>query len=147
MILPHFDYGMVVWSNCGETNLNRLQKLQNAILGMPFRTHINDMLSSLHFMDIRSRVHYNTGCMVYKVMNNLAPPYLNNLFKKVETVHQLNTRSSESGNLYIPRCNNSYGNSTFQYKGSVTWNAISKSIRDANSITCFKKAFKDDLKL
>ena len=151
MILSHFDYGMVIWSNCGETNLSRLQKLQNAamriILGMPFRTHINDMLKALHFMDIKSRINYTTGCMMYKVLNDLAPSYLNNSFQKVNTIHDLNTRSSNAGDLYIPRIKSYYGKSAFQHKGSVLWNVIDKSIRNANSLMCFKIAFKKELKL
>ena len=44
LILPHYEYGMHVWSNCGEANLNKLQKLQNSamriILSMPYSAHI-----------------------------------------------------------------------------------------------------------
>ena len=48
VFLPHLDYGIISWSNCGNTDLIRIQKLQNTamriILSAPFRTHINDML-------------------------------------------------------------------------------------------------------
>ena len=68
MFLPHLDYGLIIWSNCGEDNLNKLQKLQNTamriILSAPFRTHINDMLKTLGFIDVRSRISYVTGCMM-----------------------------------------------------------------------------------
>jgi len=151
LVLPHFDYGMVVWSNCTDSNLNRLQKLQNTamriILCMPFRTHINDMLMTLGFMDIRSRILYNTGCMMYKVLNGMAPFYLNDLFHEISSVHSVNTRKSKAGNLYMPSFKTYYGKSTFQYKGCVTWNVISKDIRDAKSFMSFKRAFKKDLKL
>ena len=151
MTLSHFDYGMLVWSNCGETNLTRLQRLQNVamriILGVPFRTHINDMLQTLQFMDIRSRITYNTGCMMFKVVNNLAPSYLNCLFQEIRSIHSLHTRSSEAGNLYVPKCTTQYGKNTFQYRGSVIWNVISKDIRNAKSLMHFKSALKKDLKL
>ena len=69
MFLPHLDYGIILWSNCGNTNLSRIQKLQNTamriILSAPFRTHINDMLKTLGFMDVRNRFSYVTGCMMY----------------------------------------------------------------------------------
>ena len=68
MVLPHFDYAIISWCNCGENNINRLQKLQNMamriILCAPFRTHINDMLRTLGFMSVRDRITYATGCMV-----------------------------------------------------------------------------------
>ena len=45
MVLPHFDYAIIIiWCNCGENNINRLQKLQNMamriVLCVPFRTHV-----------------------------------------------------------------------------------------------------------
>ena len=47
MFLPHLDYGIILWRNCGNTNLSRIQKVQNIatriILSALFRTHINDM--------------------------------------------------------------------------------------------------------
>ena len=102
---------------------------------------------TLGFMDIRSRILYNTGCMMYKVLNGMAPFYLNDLFHEISSVHSLNTRKSKAGNLYMPSFKTYYGKSTFQYKGCVTWNVISKDIRDAKSFMSFKRAFKKDLKL
>ena len=104
MFLPHLDYGIIIWSNCGELNLNKIQKLQNTalrvVLGAPFRTH--DMLRTLSFMDVLSRISY-VGCMMYKVVNGMAPPYLKDLFKSVNSIHSLNTRQSKAGDLYIEK--------------------------------------------
>ena len=151
MILPHFDYGIVIWSNCTEANLNKIQKLQNAamriILGVPFRTHINDMLKELGFMDIRSRISYVSNCLMYKVLHNLVPSYLVNGFRAINTVHTINTRSSKAGDLYIPKCNTNYGKGTFQYKGCVVWNVLSQNIRNAKTFMTFKIMLKKEFKL
>ena len=29
MVLPEFDYAIIIWCNYGENNIKRLQKLQN----------------------------------------------------------------------------------------------------------------------
>ena len=259
MFLPHLDYGIILWSNCGNTNLSRIQKLQNTamriILSAPFRTHINDMLKTLGFMDVRNRISYVTGCMMYKVINGMTPgggvlspksyvdvpagprksdylytnflpnfppisipfskekhpiwiklgafynnlpkihpiyviwapsslmktprslyqisrksapkrqahiripcqcenppggmtpSYLNQLFNYVNNIHSLCTRKSKAGDLYTPKCNTNYGRNTFQYKGCVLWNVISRNIRNANTFMSFKMNFKKDLKL
>lgn len=151
MFLPHLDYGIIVWSNCGATNLSKLQKLQNTamriILGAPFRTHIKDMLSSLGFMDVRDRISYVTGCMMYKVNNNIAPNNLCQLFTHVRNIHPVHTRRNQAGDLYIPRFNTNYGKSSFQFKGSVLWNVISENIRNANNCMSFKVNFKKEMKL
>ena len=151
MFLPHLDYGIIVWSNCGHSNLSKLQKLQNTamriILGAPFRTHIKDMLKTLGFMDVRDRISYVTGCMMYKVLNGKTPDYLNDLFKHVNNIHPICTRQSKAGDLYIPKCNTNYGKSAFHYKGCVIWNVLSKNIRNANTFMSFKMNFKKNLKL
>ena len=135
MFLPHLDYGILLWSNCGNTNLSRIQKLQNnamrIILSAPFRTHINDMLKTHGFMDVRNRISYVTGCMMYNVINGMTPSYVDELFNYVNNIHSLCTRKSKAGDLYTPKCNTNYGRNTFQYKydkGCVLWNAISRRV-------------------
>ncbi len=139
MFLPHLDYGLIIRSNCGTTHLNKIQKLQNTamriILSAPFRTHIKDMLRTLGFMDVRSRISYVIGCMMYKVLNGMAPSYLNDLFKNVNSIHSLCTRQSKAGDLYIPRCNTNYGKNTFQYKGCILWNVTDRNIRNYSLLT------------
>ena len=141
MFLPHLDYGIILWSNCGYTNLSRIQKLQNTairiILSAPFRTH---MLKILGFMDVRNRISYVTDCMMYKVINGMTPSYLNQLFNYVINIHSLCQRKSKAGDLYTPKCNTNYGRNTIQYKGCVLWNVISRNIRNANTFV-FKNEF------
>ncbi len=151
MILPHIDYAIIIWSNCSVSSIDKIQKLQNAamriILGVPFRTHVNDMLRELEFMDIRSRILYSTGCMMFKVLNNTAPRYLIDRFSAINDIHSICTRQSKAGNLYIPKCNTNYGKNTFRYNGCVLWNVLSQDIRNAKNFMSFKRMFKNDLKL
>ena len=98
-------------------------------------------------MSVRDRITYATGCMMYKARNKIAPSYIDNQIKQISTVHSRSTRSSEDGNICIPKCNTSYGQNTFHYKGSVLWNVISKDIREVNSLLSFKLKMKYDLKL
>ena len=65
-------------------------------------------------MDVRDRISYVTGCMMYKVVNGKTPDYLNGLFKHVNKVHSLCTRQSEAGDFFIPKCNTNYGKNAFQ---------------------------------
>ena len=98
-------------------------------------------------MDIRDRVSYVTGCMMYKTINNSTPSYVKDLFNYVNNIHSLCTRKSKSGDLYPPKCNTNYAKNTFQYKGCVLWNVISSDIRNAKSFMSFKHHFKKDFKL
>ena len=78
----------------------------------------------------------------------------NTLYTRVYSVSSLwmpeqvgGTRKSKAGDLYTPKCNTNYGRNTFQYKGCVLWNVISRNIRNANTFKSFKMNFKKDLKL
>ena len=81
------------------------------------------MLRTSGFMSVRDRITYAIGCIMYKVRNKIAPSYIDNQIKQISTVHSRSTRSSEDGKLYIPRCNTSYGQNTFQ-KGILTITSI-----------------------
>jgi len=84
---------------------------------------------------------------MYKVLNNMAPNYLNEGFSAINNVHSICTRRSKAGDLYIPKCNTNYGKRTFRYKGCVLWNILSQDIRYAKNVMSFKMIFKNDLKL
>ena len=43
-------------------------------------------------MDVRNRISYVTGCMMYKVMNGMTPSYLDQLFNTVNNIHSLYTK-------------------------------------------------------
>ena len=91
-------------------------------------------------MDVRSHISYVTGCMMYKVVNGMAPPFLKDFFKSVNCIHSLNTRQSKAGDLYIHKGNTNHGKITFQYKGCELWSTISSNIQSANNFV-FKVEF------
>ena len=101
MFLLHLDYGIILWSNCGNTNQSRIQKLQNTamhiILSAPFRTHINDMLkpSVLRMSEIAFLFLFffiMLSLLMYKVINGMTPSYLNQLFNYVNNIRSVCVR-------------------------------------------------------
>ncbi len=60
IVLPHFDYGDVVYKNCSAITLKRLQVLQNIgarmLLDCDYRTHSVNMLSELKWLNIKDRL-------------------------------------------------------------------------------------------
>ena len=98
LILPHMDYCSTVWSISSAKNIARIQRLQNramrVILKAGPRTHIEDMLSTLHWMSVRQRIHFNKMVLMWRVSHNLAPEYLVSKFKYVRDVHSYCTVAS-----------------------------------------------------
>ncbi len=61
IFLPLFDYGDVVYGNCSDITLKRLQVLQNRgarmLLDCDYRTHSVNMLSELKWLNIKDRLN------------------------------------------------------------------------------------------
>ena len=69
-VLPHFTYCDIIWASSDETNISRLQKLQNTCARVIFnenrRSHVQPMLDSLSWMPIIDLIKYHTLVAVYK---------------------------------------------------------------------------------
>ena len=99
-------YCSTVWSNTSNSNIDKLQKVQNfagrIILGLRKYDHISDGLRSLNWLPIKERLILNDATMMHKCINKLVPDYLVDMFKLRSQVHNRQTRSSST--LDIPLC-------------------------------------------
>ncbi len=102
-IFPHFNYCSTVW---GSANLDRLFKLQKRtarkIFDLPTQTPTAPLLAKLKWMSLIDRVLYHKAVMVYKLLNGLAPGYMQDIFKYVTDVHVRSTRNAGKRKLYLP---------------------------------------------
>jgi hypothetical protein len=137
-VLPHIDYCCTVFYPLSQTNVTRLQRLQNRALRLllkaPPRTHIEDMLSELNFMSIKQRQLFNLLVFTWKIVNNHLPSYLCD-FNFVANVHQHFTRSSQANTVFIPRCSKR----SLQFNAFTQWNILPAELRNAQSLPVFKR--------
>ena len=79
MVLPHLKYCCAIWGATSDTNIGKLQKIQNRgmriILQCHPRTHIADMLSNLKWLSIKQRIIFYTAVLVFKIMHSKTPNY------------------------------------------------------------------------
>jgi hypothetical protein len=88
LILPHFDYCSLVWSNCSETLKLNLQKLQNraarVITGDNYDVRSKQILLKLGWKTLcldERRQNLMEKCMS-NVMNDNGPEIIGSLFEK-----------------------------------------------------------------
>ena len=97
LIMPHFDYCSPVWDCLSGTLSDKLQKLQNraarVITKLPFDTSSNYLLSTLDWEGLFLRRKKQKELTMFKIMNGLAPDYLQSLFSQRHSVYNL--RDSE----------------------------------------------------
>ena len=144
LVLPQLDYCNVIWGRTTQSNLQKLQKLQNRyarmILNAEFLTPHKQMLQTLHWQSVTQRIQYNTGLMMYKIMNDLAPAYLQSLVEKRDV--QIVTRYAIACPLLIQKPRTDYYKKSFHYQGSLLWNNLPDCVRSSHSLVQYKKHIK-----
>ena len=77
IIEPHLSYCCSVWGSCGASKLDMLQKLQNEVARIvtnsPFDASAAHLLQRLGWPSVQQLINKETGSMVYKSLNSLAP--------------------------------------------------------------------------
>ena len=85
-IMPHLDYGDVIWQSAAKIHLDQLQKLQNRagliVLRVKPTEHksTNQIHDILNWECLQNRTIRHTCSMMYKILHNMAPEYLRDRF-------------------------------------------------------------------
>ncbi len=129
-----------------QVHINKLQLVQNAAARVLTRTrkyeHISPVLSTLHWLPIKHRIHFKISLITYKALN--APQYLSELLSHYSPSRPL--RSQNSGHLIIPRISKSTaGRRSFSYLAPKLWNNLPNTVREADTLCQFKSRLKTHL--
>ena len=141
IVEPHFRYCCSVWGCAGTTEINRLQKLQNRaariVSNSSFDTPSNQLIEKLGWKTINELIDIESKTMVFKTLNELAPPYLCSLFRKnsQSTSYRLRNTSTD---LRLPKKGTENGKKYFSFRGVKLWNSLSANCKQAASLSTFK---------
>ena len=149
-ILCFLDYCNCAYFGLTETNLQKLQKIQNnavrfiyGLYGKKRREPVSPYLKKLHFLPVRWRIKFKIALLVFKCINNLAPDYLKNLIK----LRDIRRRSSRLDDDFFllkmpPKLNFSRSEAAFSISGPMIWNSLPFEVRSLSNIDAFKTALK-----
>ena len=141
LIEPYFRYCCPVWGATGNTALQKLQKLQNRaariVTNSPYDAHSEPLLQRLGWPTVTQLIELETVKVVYKVLHNEAPDYLNSLFHKLSDSHCRMLHNSKT-DLRIPMFKSSYGQKSFEFRGASNWNNLRSEAKTANTFLAFK---------
>ena len=140
LILPWFDYCDVVWDNLPVTLAERLQKLQNRAARVVTRhgydVRSSDILKVLNWETLEERRFRHKATMMYKVQNNYAPIYLQNLFYEKTNVHNLRNSSNQ---LVLGKPRTESLKKAFEYDGAKIWNQLPNDVKIVKNLSQFKR--------
>jgi hypothetical protein len=98
------DYANSLLHGTSDTNINRLQRIQNALARVVLTSPSSSAtlnLQSLHWLPVKYRIKHKLCTLTYRACSSTAPHYLSCLLSSYEPVRAL--RSSDCKLLRVPR--------------------------------------------
>ena len=141
VIMPHFYYGDIVWHSACKSHLEIIQKLQNRAgriilkVKSPENKSISEIHDILKWYTLQDRTDKHIYCMMYKILNGMAPDYLKEKF----TYKSINYFLRHGENLTLPKPNTQKCKRTFLYRGVKMYNDLPCDIRQSSSLAVFNK--------
>ena len=139
LILSQLSYCNIVWGNTHPTYLNRLYVLQKKairlITSSDYLAHTSPLLKDYKILSLFDIYSFQLGVFMYKICNNLLPPFLCNKFSYNSDIHDHFTRQSKNLHFKSVRCN--IQKKSFIHTGTHLWNNLDPTLKDAPSISYF----------
>ena len=117
IIEPHFRYFCAVWGCCGTTEISKLQKLQlraaRIITNSSSDASSKPLIQKLGWKTVNDMIKHESRTMVYKSINNRAPPYMSEMFTRnsQDATRQLRNTNTD---LRLPKKGHVMGRSHFR---------------------------------
>ena len=147
LVSSRLDYCNSLLYGTSESNLNKLQRVQNdlarVVLRAPWGCHAAPLLRDLHWLPIRFRIRYKVALMTYKARHSKEPGYLHSILHDYIPTRAL--RSSDQHLLEKPKLSSAKASRAFRNSAPVVWNRLSVNNRCATSSGSFKKLLKTEL--
>ena len=152
-VSSHLDYCNTLLFGLHKYQLDRLQKVQNAVARVTFQIakfdHITPALFDLHWLPVTFRVQFKLLLFVYKSLHNQSPSYILMQIKRKKDLLSLKPaanyalRSSSQSLLFVPKVNcSTLGDRAFAHAAPVLWNSLPLTIRTSSSLAIFKSNLK-----
>ena len=95
--------------------------------------------SSLNWLDFANRIKFHKCILIFKIVNGLSPPYLQDLFRQIKSSSTYSLRSAEEENLLLPGANLEIFKKLLQFSVVCIWNSLPPHIKKSKSLSNFKE--------
>lgn len=141
-IRPQLEYASDVWGGCTFTDSERLEQIQliaaRIVTGLPIFASRDSLYFETGWETLDSRRKMSRLKTMYKIDRNLLPNYVMDIFPN-KRVNASNYFTRNAQNYSIPKCRLQLYKSSFVPTVVNEWNALSKDVRESDSIRIFKE--------
>ena len=139
LVVPYFSYADIIWANCSQKNMKKLQLAQNfaakSMLGTRKYDSATTALKTLELIPLQQKREIHLAVHVKKALVGNSTENIQNLY--LNQLSQDNSRAAIRGDLTYPKHRlKQYSDGTF-YSSIKTWNSIPLHLRD-NNLNNFK---------
>ncbi len=143
LILPVLDYCDHVYYGISANDREVLQKLQNcafrSILNVDMYMHTSDMHNTLNMNLLEDRCKKHVSVQMYEFLKCNGPTACRDMFTYMGDYHSVNTRSTKSDQILVPRVNSTMTQRNIHYFGPKIWIEIPLEIKTHPTLYQFKE--------
>ncbi|CAM4606685.1 unnamed protein product [Leuciscus chuanchicus] len=148
LVISRLDYCNALLAGLPACATKPLQMIQNAaarlVFNEPKRAHVTPLFTSLHWLPLAARIKFKALTLAYRSITGSAPSYFHSLLRVYIPTRHL--RSVNERRLVVPSQKATKSLSrTFSFTVPCWWNALPTLIRNAESLTTFKRQLKTHL--
>ena len=141
-VLSRLDYGNVLLMEANDTDIARLQRLQNWASKLIFlaskKDHATHFLKQLDWLPVKQRVQFKVLLYVFKCLADSAPAYLTSSLELCKPVRGGLRSATDTTRLMVPkiysRTFKSEADKAFCFSAPRLWNRLPISVRTSISI-------------
>ena len=140
-ILSRLDYGNVLLASSSASLIQRYQKVMNACVRFIYNLRktqfVNMYQKQCHFLPAKYRIMYKSCLIIFKILNNLSPDYLNTM-----ALLQVQTRENLRSNTDYMLLKYPDTQKCLQYHLVKNWNNLPYMLRCSSTVDTFKSSLK-----
>ena len=140
IISPHLDFCSSILFLANETQISRLQHLQNKVKRLILRcsrfTSSALMLDALQWLSVKQRIVFMTMLFIFKIVNGLLPRYLCDRIVRGSDIHRYNTRNATE--IRTPNFIFGASQNSLFFKGIKVFNSMPTQVKRAATLLEFK---------
>lgn len=143
LVVPHFLYGDIIFSNCSGAARYKLNLCFNACLRFIYSIrkfdHISHVSDSIFGCSLWDYYNYRALIFLRKIIASHEPEYV---FKDL-----VFAASNRTKNLIIPKHTSARMNRSFSVRGARLWNGLPHHVKSSDTLPAFKRACRNHLNI